>query len=117
MVTTFTTGFGTIDKKPTVLVRVETNDGIVGWGESAALPYPMYNPESVDICMLVLKDYLAPSILNKSFETIEEVVGWMNPVRENYIAKTGIETALWSIFSSKENISISKKLRSASVSK
>lgn len=110
MVSTFTTGFGTINKKPTVLVRIETDERIVGWGESAALQFPMYNPESVDTCMLVLKDYLTPLVLNKPFETIEEVVGWMNPVRENYIAKTGIETALWSIFSIKENLSVPKLL-------
>lgn len=110
MVTTFTTGFGTIDKKPTVLVRLEADNGFVGWGESAALPYPMYNPESVDTCMLVLKDHIGPSVINKPFETIDQVVGWMSPIRENYIAKTGLETALWSIVSQKEGKSISKLL-------
>lgn len=113
MVTSFTTGFGTIDKKPTVLVRLETGNGLVGWGESAALPYPIYNPESVDICMLVLKNYLAPSILDREFEKIGEVVNWMRPVRDNYIAKTGVETALWSIVSLKENRSISELLGGA----
>ncbi len=110
MVTTFTTGFGTIDKKPTLLVRVETDDRLVGWGESAALPYPIYNSESVDTCMLVLKDYLGPAVINNQFETIEEVVNLMSRVKGNYIAKTGIETALWSILSIKKNISISKLL-------
>jgi len=106
MLTSFTTGFGTIDRKPTVLVRVETTDGIIGWGESAALPYPMYNPESVDTCMLVIRDYLASSVLNKPFETIEDINKLMSPVRENYIAKTGIETAIWMILSLARNKSI-----------
>ncbi len=103
MVTSFTTGFGTIDKKPTVLVRVETDTGIVGWGESAALPYPMYNPESVDSCLLVLKNYLAPAVINQPFKNINEINGLMSRVRENYIAKTGLETAVWMIMSLKLN--------------
>ena len=49
------TSFGTIDRKPTVVVEVETDDGIKGWGEAAALSLPVYNAETVDTCMLTYK--------------------------------------------------------------
>jgi len=110
MKTVFVTGFGKIDKKPTVLVRVEADEGIVGWGESAALPFPMYNPETVDTCMLVLKKYLAPLVLDKPIKDIADFVNRIRPVRENYIAKTGLETALWMITSLKQKKSISELL-------
>jgi o-succinylbenzoate synthase len=110
MVTSFRTGFGNITTKPTVITKVETKEGIVGWGEAAALPYPMYNPESVDTCILVIKNYLAPIILNNSFSTMEELNRLLIPVRENYIAKTGLETAFWMIESSKKNKSLSALL-------
>lgn len=103
MVASFTTSFGTIKRKPMVLVKVKTADGLVGWGESAALPFPFYSPETPDTCMLVLKDYIAPLVLNKNFKSISEVMATLRTVKGNNFAKTGLETALWMILSLKKN--------------
>ncbi|MFA9288782.1 MAG: o-succinylbenzoate synthase [Weeksellaceae bacterium] len=110
MNTSFTTSFGTVTSKPTVLVRAETADGVVGWGEGAALPFPFYKPETVDICMLVLKDYVAPLVLHKEFETVEELMEMMKPIKKNNFSKTAIETAVWMIMSLKQNKSIKQLL-------
>jgi len=64
MYSSYVTSFGTIDRKPTVVVEVETDDGIKGWGEAAALSLPVYNAETVDTCMLAIKNYLAPLIIH-----------------------------------------------------
>lgn len=111
MVTSFTTSFGTVTRKPTVIVKAETIDGIVGFGESAALPFPYYKPETTDICMLVLKDYIASLILNKEFKNIEELMNLLKPIKGNNFSKTGIETAIWMIISLKENKSLKELLR------
>lgn len=110
MITSFTTSFGTIVKKPTVVVRVETNEGLVGYGEAAALPFPFYKPETVDISLLVLKHYIGPLVINKKFDSIEELMNLMSPVKNYHFAKTSIENALWMIFSLKENKPIKKLL-------
>src|SRR5260221_7915746 len=101
MVTSFTTSFGTITKKPTVIVRAETDDGIVGWGESAALPFPYYKPETTDICMLVLHNYIAPLVLHKEFTDVEGLMNLLIPVKKNNFSKTGLENAVWMILSQK----------------
>lgn len=110
MITSFTTSFGTITKKPTVIVRVETNDGIVGWGESAALPFPFYKPETTDICMLVLEKYIGPLVLGKEFTTIEELMGMLKTIKGNNFSKAGLETAVWMIMAIKGKKSLQKLL-------
>lgn len=110
MVTSFTTSFGTITNKPTVIVKAETSDGVIGYGESAALPFPFYKPETTDICFLVLKKYVAPLVLNKKFNTIEELMNLLKPIKKNNFAKTGLETAVWMILSIIKNKPLNKIL-------
>lgn len=110
MVTSFTTSFGTITNKPTVIVKAETSDGVTGYGESAALPFPFYKPETTDICFLVLKKYVAPLVLNKKFNTIEELMNLLKPIKKNNFAKTGLETAVWMILSIIKNKPLNKIL-------
>ncbi len=110
MITSFTTSFGTITKKPTVLVRAETEDGVVGWGEGAALPFPYYKPETTDISFLVLRQYIAPLVLGKEFQDVEGLMKLLVSVKNNNFAKTGLETAVWMIISLMKKKSISQML-------
>ena len=110
MITSFTTSFGTVTRKPTVIVKVETTDGITGYGEAAALPFPYYKPETTDICLLVLEKYIAPLVLNKEFATVEELMKLLTSVKGNNFAKTGLETAVWMALAVKENKSLKELL-------
>ncbi|MBU1071416.1 o-succinylbenzoate synthase [Patescibacteria group bacterium] len=93
---TFTTGFGDISERDAVIVRLETNDGVVGYGEAAALSAPVYLTETTETCIHIIKDFLVPKLLNREL-TIEEYVNDCSFVRGNNIAKHGVESALWEI--------------------
>jgi len=54
MITTFTLSYGTLTERPTVIVKLETSEGIVSYAEAASLSVPYYNHETVDTCMLML---------------------------------------------------------------
>ena len=82
MITSFTTSFGTITSRPTIIVELKTDKGITAYGESAALPFPFYKPETTDICMLVLKDYIAPLVLQKEFDTVEAFMKMLDSIKE-----------------------------------
>ncbi|MDE2025261.1 MAG: o-succinylbenzoate synthase [Patescibacteria group bacterium] len=110
MVTSFTTSFGTITKKPTVIVKIQTDKDIIAFGESAAMPFPFYNPETTTISLLVLKDYITPLVLNKEFETIEQLMQMLSSIKGNNFAKTGLETAVWMAMSLQKNKSIKELL-------
>ena len=110
MYSSYVTSFGTIDRKPTVVVEVETDDGIKGWGEAAALSLPVYNAETVDTCMLAIKNYLAPFLLGPRIEFIVDAMEKVRHIKGHHIAKAGLETALWMIFSLIEGKSLSTLL-------
>lgn len=48
-----------------VLVEVERADGVVGWGECSALSRPTYTAEHTAGAWLVLRDELAPALLDQ----------------------------------------------------
>lgn len=110
MVTTFTTSFGTLAAKPTVLVRVVVDNELEGWGEAAALPFPFYKPDTTDTSYLVLKEYTPSQILNREFDSVEDVVKMMSSIKKHNFAKTAIENAMWMILSMKQNRSIQELL-------
>ncbi|MBI3984648.1 MAG: o-succinylbenzoate synthase [Candidatus Levybacteria bacterium] len=103
MVSSFTTSFGTVKEKPTVIIKITTDDGIIGFGEAAALPFPYYKPDTTDICVLVLKDYISPLVLNKGFKDVEELMMILKTIKNHNFAKTGLENAVWMAMSIKEN--------------
>ncbi len=77
-----------------ILVRVSA-DGAVGWGECASPSDPYYCPETTETCWHLLKDFLAPVVLGRAWDTIEELVALYRPVKGNRFAKAGIEMACW----------------------
>ncbi len=110
MVTSFAVSSWKLESKATVIVQVEMADGLIGYGEAAAMPYPFYKPDTTDICMLVLRDYIAPLVLNKEFTTVQAVMDELKIIKKHNFAKTGLETALLMVQSLQEERSLSALL-------
>lgn len=104
---TFETSFGKITNKPTVIVKLYS-DGLVGYGESAAFDSPLYNPETVDTCIYIIKNFVAPIILHQNFKNPKEIKQKMDFIVGHNIAKAGVENAFWHLKAQKENISLKK---------
>jgi O-succinylbenzoate synthase len=94
----FKTSFGEIRQRDTIIVKLTTDDGIVGWGESAPLTEPIYLEETIETCKHVIKDFLFPLVLG-DVKSPEEFVKATAYIRGNRIAKYGVECALWVIHS------------------
>jgi O-succinylbenzoate synthase len=107
----FKTSFGVIKQRDTIIIKLTTDDGIVGWGESAPLTEPIYLEETIGTCKHVIKDFLFPIILGK-LHTPEEFVKATTYIRGNRIAKYGIECALWTIQSQIQNLPITQLIKS-----
>ncbi|MFC3180568.1 mandelate racemase/muconate lactonizing enzyme family protein [Cypionkella sinensis] len=88
--------FGTIRR--TVLVRVETNDGVVGWGESIAMW-----PEACRATALVIREGLTPILLGEAIDIdalwikMRRHVWWYGEGGIASLAISGIDMALWDI--------------------
>jgi len=92
----FTTGFGTLWDRDTLLVRLEDESGIIGWGEAALVKDPIYLEEWLGGGWLFITNYLFPIINNQEI-TSQEFADKIKHLRGNNIAKFAVETALWSI--------------------
>jgi O-succinylbenzoate synthase len=90
----FRTAFGEEREKEAVLVRVETTEGAVGWGECVASPAPRYSEEFNEGAWIVLRDHLGPTVLGAGKvepERLGELLGW---VRGHRMSKAALEMAV-----------------------
>jgi len=100
----FNTGFGSIEKKSTIIIKIYTPDGYIGWGEAATLPFPFYKADATDkIAYLVLTEYILPKILGVTIYHPSEIISFYDSIRGNNFAKTAVETACWMIYSEQIN--------------
>ena len=105
----FETSFGTTYDRPILLVEL-ASDGITGWSEVTATEGPFFNAESVDIAALVLRDFLVPLVLGKTFSGAHEVPAAFATVRGHEMARAGIENALWDVEAQQRSLPLWKLL-------
>src|SRR5579883_1114443 len=97
------------DAKDCLLIRVEA-DGVSGWGESPVTTKPFYKEETTDTAWPILAKFLIPRVLGRSFEHPREVAAWVRPVRRHYMAKAGLEAAVWDAYARAHGVSLSRAL-------
>jgi O-succinylbenzoate synthase len=82
----FETSFGRTTERRIVLVEVQSG-GVSGWGEVTCGENPFYNEEWTESAWLILRDYVAPRVLE----------GRSAPVRGHLMAQGGVEVAVWDL--------------------
>ena len=106
----FKTGFGVIATKGTVITKIVTDNGIVGWGESSSLDIPMYTHEWNEGIFLFLNSYVVPRLKNATISTIDDYRQIIAPLKRNNVAKAGPESALYDIFAKEKNLPLATYL-------
>ena len=106
----FETSFGRTTERRIVLARVTDTDGAEGWGECTAGEGPFYSNEWTDTAWTTLREFLAPMVLGKKFESAADVFAAMRPVRGHRMAKATIENACWDLESKKVGVSLWRHL-------
>jgi len=105
----FETSFGVTYDRPLLLVELHS-DGLTGWSEVTATEGPFFNAESVDIAALVLREFLVPLVLGKSFAAACQVRESFAAVRGHEMARAGIENALWDVEAQQRGLPLWKLL-------
>ena len=101
--TPFVTHLETVSERESILVKAEDESGVVGWGEVVAFSSPWYTEETIETSWHMLKDFFIPHVLNVSWNSPTDVNRLLKKWRGNKMAKAGIETAIWDLFSKKAN--------------
>src|SRR5215831_11837888 len=89
----FETSFVRTYDRDIILVEV-VSGGLSGWGEVTCGENPFYNEEWTDSAWLILKNYVAPRVLNHAFESAADVAARTAHIRGHYLARGGLEAAV-----------------------
>lgn len=88
-----------------VIVAIDTDDGIVGYGESA--PMVTYSGETQSDTYHALTEYLGKEIIGFSPFDFEKIHAHMNKILpEHYFAKAAIDIALYDVIGKKLNLPV-----------
>jgi O-succinylbenzoate synthase len=90
LVRPFRTSFGEETAKECILVRVETGDGAVGWGECVTGPQPDFSGEFNEAAWLVIRRFLAPALFAAGDVGKDELDRVFSGVRGNPMAKAAL---------------------------
>ncbi len=93
-----------------ILLRVESPDGAVGWGEIASPSDPYYCPETVEDCWATSARYLAPALVGEEWDHPSEVGELWARIRGHNFAKAGLDIACWDLWSREEGLPLSAAL-------
>ena len=101
----FQISFGTQYYNESIIIKLITNSGVVGWGEIPVTFDPGYCYETVSTAEHILKDFIIPLVKkeNNSNEFID-VNQWLDTfptlvheIRGHQFAKSGLDFCLWNI--------------------
>jgi O-succinylbenzoate synthase len=93
----FETSFGRITRRRILLVKVLDKAGMSGYGECVAGENPFYNHETIDTAWLMTTKYIVPRLDAVRIEQAAQVRDALAPIRENRMAKGGVEAAIWDL--------------------
>src|SRR4051812_7121161 len=109
LVAFFETSFGRVYDKTFILVRLE-GEGTHGLGECVADVDPYYSSETNVSAWHVIKDFLAPLLLDRSFADPREIFPSLARVRGHNMAKAAVEMAAWDLAASVQGVPLSRLL-------
>jgi L-Ala-D/L-Glu epimerase len=102
----FTIALGTMTHSPHVVVRITTEDGIVGYGEASTW-HVVYGYDQHELAW-VIDRYLGPAVMGMNASDTEAILSRMDAVLpKNLMAKAGIEIACQDLRAKSSGVSLS----------
>lgn len=104
----FHTHLGTVTEREGIIVEVIDSNGISGYGEVVAFTTPWYTEETVRTSLHILIDVLIPLLQKNLIKHPEDAAILFQSIRRNYMAKAGLEMAIWDLYAKASLTSLSK---------
>jgi O-succinylbenzoate synthase len=105
----FETSFGVIDRRPALVVRLVSADGLEGYGESSPLYVPISEPETVDDAIPTI-DSILRSLIGREIDGVGGVRPFLDAMPGHPVSKLGVETAYLHILSRERGIPLRELL-------
>jgi len=94
----FTTSFGTLRKRETIIVKITDEEDNIGWGEIVSSAGPWYTYETIGTAVHIIRDYIIPMIRGVQIDHPKTFHELVSKIRGHNMAKAGIEMALWDLY-------------------
>lgn len=101
LVAYFETSFARMERRRILLVQLKV-DGVEGWGEVTCGEWPFYNAESTDTAAIILRDFILPLVVKKSFNHPREIGPALARIRGHAMAKAAVENAAWAALAAQQ---------------
>jgi len=105
----FETSFGRVHERTFVLVTIE-DAGAIGVGECVADGNPYYSAETTTTAWHIIRDFIAPLVLGRTFNHPCEVLPALAPIRGHLMAKAAVEMAAWDLAARQRGVSLATLL-------
>src|SRR6266496_1903225 len=105
LVAPFETSFGREIDRQCVLIALQA-EGLTGYGECVATRDPGYNYETAGTAWHILKDFVAPLLLEQDVADADDFQIRVQGIRGHHLAKAGVEMALWDLLGKREGTSL-----------
>ena len=109
LVAFFETSFGRIHDRTFIIIRAD-GGGVEGLGECVADVDPYYSPETNLTAWHIIRDFLAPLVLGRTFAHPRDVYPAFARVRGHNMAKAALEMAAWDLAARTEGVPLSRLL-------
>ncbi len=111
LVEPFRISSGVTTTRRILLLEIIDADGASTWSECVAGDFPNYSPESIDTATLAIREWLAPRVLGRRFETPQKVSAALaEDLRGHEMAQAAIEMGAWALAATKAGQSLSSLL-------
>ena len=111
MVREFGDAYNTYSQGQFVLVKITTDEGLVGYGESPCTVTVGFYGETLETACLSIEKYLGPPLLGEDPLNIRRATSVMDIAQGNaFLPKTGIDVALYDLVGKAKNIPVSTVL-------
>src|SRR3569832_2023894 len=89
---------GGVAEKDAILIELETEQGIVGWGEASPMSGSFYSAATPDSSWTALREELVPALLSAGEVNPAMFFEFLREQPADQFAKAGIEGALWDAY-------------------
>src|ERR1044071_8014341 len=109
LVAPFETSFGRETDRECVLITLQA-EGLIGYGECVATRDPGYNYETAGTAWHILKEVVAPLILEQDLSEADDFQTRVEGIRGHHLAKAGVEMALWDLLGKRDGKSLKEMI-------
>ena len=107
LVSALTTSFGGGDDHHSILIKMTSTDGVIGWGEWSG-DGPGYSYETIPTAWHIIQDYLAPLLFKAEVQHPSDAVEIFKWVRGHNFTKASLESPLWDMAAQMAGQSLSR---------